>query len=136
MLLLSALTALFMGLGCIFGGANGALVALVIAPGMNLLTYWNADKFVLSMRGAREVDQTSAHEFYTMVAQFARRANLPRPRVYIVDSPNPAAAQLYIVPTGISDLLSTHPATEKRIAALLAMSRPEPRSALDPPLRR
>ena len=45
---------------------------------------------------------------------------------------NPAAAQLYIVPTGISDLFSTHPATEKRIAALQAMSRPEPRSALDP----
>ena len=275
MLLLSALTALFMGLGYMFGGVNGALIALIIAAGMNLLTYWNADKLVLSMHGAREVDQTSAPEFYTLVAQLARRANLPMPRVYIVDSPNPnafatgrnpenaavaattgllrmldrdevaavmahelahvrnrdtlvmtmvatiagaismianfgmffgqdeegrpnpaaailamivapfaamivqmaisrtreygadkagaeicgnpaalasalakiagpaqqlpstansnpAAAQLYIVPTGISDLFSTHPATEKRIAALQAMIKPEPRSALDP----
>lgn len=90
-MLLSALTAMFMGLGYMFGGAGGAVIALVLAAGMNLFTYWNADKLVLKMHGAREVDAHSAPEFYGMVSDLARRANLPQPKVYIVDSPNPNA---------------------------------------------
>lgn len=91
MMLLSALTALFMALGYMFGGSGGAMIALLVAAGMNLFTYWNADKLVLSMHGAREVDAHSAPEFYTMVADLARKANLPMPRVYLVDTPNPNA---------------------------------------------
>lgn len=91
MMLLSALTALFMALGYMFGGSGGAMIALMVAAGMNLFTYWNADKLVLSMHGAREVDAHSAPEFYSMVADLARRANLPMPRVYLVDTPNPNA---------------------------------------------
>ena len=91
MLLLSALTALFMALGYMFGGVSGAMVALLVAAGMNVFTYWNADKLVLSMHGAREVDRQSAPEFYTMVEGLAARAGLPMPRVYLVDSPNPNA---------------------------------------------
>lgn len=67
------------------------MIALLVAAGMNLFTYWNADKLVLSMHGAREVDAHSAPEFYTMVADLARKANLPMPRVYLVDTPNPNA---------------------------------------------
>ena len=52
-MLLAALTALFMGLGYLIGGTGGALIALVIAAGMNLFTYWNADKIVLRMHNAR-----------------------------------------------------------------------------------
>jgi heat shock protein HtpX len=81
-MLLSALTALFMGLGYMFGGAGGALIALLMAAGMNLFTFWNADKIVLSMHGAREVDARSAPEFYGMVAGLARNADLPMPKVY------------------------------------------------------
>ena len=58
-MLLAALTALFMGLGYLIGGASGALIALVIAAGMNLFTYWNADKIVLRMHNAQEVDARS-----------------------------------------------------------------------------
>jgi heat shock protein HtpX len=90
-MLLSALTALFMGLGYMFGGAGGALIALLMAAGMNLFTFWNADKIVLSMHGAREVDARSAPEFYGMVAGLARNADLPMPKVYIIDSPHPNA---------------------------------------------
>ncbi len=90
-MLLAALTALFMSLGYMFGGAGGALIALVLAAGMNLFTYWNADKLVLRMHGAREVDAASAPEFHAIVAQLAARANMPMPKVYIVDSPNPNA---------------------------------------------
>jgi heat shock protein HtpX len=90
-MLLAALTALFMGLGYIFGGSGGAMIALVVAAGMNLFTFWNADSIVLRMHNAREVDERTAPEFYSLVAELARRARLPMPRVYLVESSNPNA---------------------------------------------
>ena len=71
-LLLAGLTALFMGVGFLIGGKGGALIALVVAAGMNLFTYWNSDRMVLSMHGAQEVDARSAPELFDMVAQLAR----------------------------------------------------------------
>jgi heat shock protein HtpX len=88
--LLAALTALLMMLGALFGGTNGALIALVIAAGINLYSYWNADKIVLRMHDAREVDAATAPEFYGIVQQLSQRAGLPMPKVYVVnqDAPN------------------------------------------------
>jgi len=91
LMLLSALTALFMALGYTLGGASGALIALVVAAGMNLFTFWNADKIVLKMHHAREVDGRTEPEFYGMVQQLASRAGLPMPKVYMIDSPHPNA---------------------------------------------
>lgn len=90
-LLLAALTALFMGLGFMIGGRGGMMIALVVALAMNLFSYWNADKIVLRMHDAREVDERSAPELYGLVRELAARAGLPMPRVYIVDSPHPNA---------------------------------------------
>ncbi|TYC93098.1 M48 family metalloprotease [Novosphingobium sp. BW1] len=90
-MLLSALTALFMGLGYLFGGAGGAMLALLVAAGMNLFTFWNADRIVLRMHNAREVDAGSAPQFYRMIERLAHNAGLPMPRVYIVDTPAPNA---------------------------------------------
>ncbi len=90
-MLLAALTALFMVVGFSVGGRGGAMIALLFAAGMNLFTYWNADKIVLRMHGAREVDAQSAPDFYRMVETLARNAGLPMPKVYIVDTPNPNA---------------------------------------------
>lgn len=90
-MLLAALTALFMALGYTLGGSGGAILSLLVAAGMNLFTYWNADKIVLKMHHAREVDAQSAPEFHGLVASLARRAHMPMPRVYIVDNPNPNA---------------------------------------------
>ena len=59
-ILLAGLTALFMGVGYLIGGPNGALVAFFIAAAMNFLSYWNADRLVLSMHGAQEVDEHTA----------------------------------------------------------------------------
>jgi heat shock protein HtpX len=89
-MLLAALTALFMALGFTLGGSRGAFIALVVAFGMNIFTFWNADKIVLRMHRARQVDAASAPEFYAMVEGLARRAALPMPKVYIVedDAPN------------------------------------------------
>jgi heat shock protein HtpX len=91
MMLLAALTAIFMGVGYLIGGVAGMFTALIIAAGMNLFTYWNADRLVLSMQQARQVDARSAPEFYSIVRDLAARANLPMPRVYVVDSPQPNA---------------------------------------------
>ncbi len=90
-MLLSALTALFMALGYTLGGSGGAMIALLVAAGMNLFTFWNADKIVLSMHNAKEVDGESAPEFYGLVRDLAQRAKLPMPRVYLIDEPNPNA---------------------------------------------
>ena len=90
-MLLSALTALFMALGYMFGRSGGAMIALVAAAGMNLLTYWNADKIVLRMHNAREVDQRTAPEFYGIVSRLAQRAGLPMPKVYVVEDASPNA---------------------------------------------
>ncbi len=90
-LLIAAMTALFMGVGALLGGQSGMLIALVVAIGMNAFSYWNSDKMVLRMHGAREVDQRSAPELHGMVADLARNADLPMPKVYIIDNPQPNA---------------------------------------------
>lgn len=90
-MLLAALTALFMALGLTIGGRGGMMIALLVAVGMNIFTYWNADKIVLRMHNAVEVDVRSHPQFYGLVARLAQRAELPMPRVYIVDDANPNA---------------------------------------------
>ena len=90
-ILLAALTALFMGIGYLIGGQAGMVIALLVAGGMNLFAYWNSDKMVLSMYGAREVDARSAPELYGLVQQLAAAAGLPMPRVYVMENPQPNA---------------------------------------------
>jgi heat shock protein HtpX len=89
--LLAGLTALFMAVGYLIGGPGGAVVALIVAAGTNLVTYWNADRVVLSMHGAQQVDERSAPELVGIVRDLAQRAELPMPRVYVMDSPQPNA---------------------------------------------
>ncbi|MEO3387279.1 zinc metalloprotease HtpX [Mesorhizobium sp. CAU 1741] len=90
-MLLALMTALFMGIGYLIGGSGGMLIAFVIAAGMNLFSYWNADKMVLRMHHAVEVDERNAPEYYTIVRDLAGRAGLPMPKVYIIDNPQPNA---------------------------------------------
>lgn len=90
-MLLAGLTALFMGIGFIIGGQSGMMIALVVALAMNVFSYWNSDKMVLGMYGAREVDDRSAPELVGMVRQLAGNAGLPMPKVYVIDSPQPNA---------------------------------------------
>jgi heat shock protein HtpX len=90
-LLLAALTALLMGIGYLFGGASGALLALLLAAGMNFLAYWNADNLVLMMHGAQEVDAQTAPDLCELVRDLADRAGLPMPRIYLMDNPQPNA---------------------------------------------
>jgi heat shock protein HtpX len=90
-LLMAALMGLFLAVGYLLGREQGMLIAFVMAAGMNLFAYWNADKMVLRMHGARQVDRQAAPEFYGLVEELAQRAGLPMPKVYIMDNPQPNA---------------------------------------------
>jgi len=89
-MLLGALSALLLLIGEALGGAQGLIVGFVFAAATNFASYWFSDKMVLSMYNAQEVDETSAPQFYRMVRELATRANLPMPRVYLIneDAPN------------------------------------------------
>jgi heat shock protein HtpX len=88
-ILMAALMGLFLAIGGLIGGAQGMGIAFVIAGGMNLFAYWNSDKVLLSMYGAREVD--SGNDLYRLVQQLAGEAKLPMPKVYITENPQPNA---------------------------------------------
>ncbi|RWA68138.1 MAG: zinc metalloprotease HtpX [Mesorhizobium sp.] len=90
-MLLAAMTALFMGVGFLIGGSGGMMIALLFAAGTNLFAYWNADKMVLRMNNAIEVDARNAPEYHAIVEALARRAGLPMPKTYLIDSPQPNA---------------------------------------------
>src|ERR1700756_3811907 len=88
-ILMAALTGLFLVVGGALGGAQGMGIAFVFALATNLFAYWNSDKVLLSMYGARQVDAASAPDLYRLVEQLAAKAGLPMPRVYITDNPQP-----------------------------------------------
>ena len=89
--LMAAITALFMAIGGLVGGRTGVMIAFALAVGMNFYSYWFSDQMVLKMYSAREVDETSAPQFYRMVRELAQRAELPMPRVYLIDEQAPNA---------------------------------------------
>ncbi len=90
-LLLAGLTGLFLAIGYLIGGQGGMVLAFLFAAGTNLFAYWNADKMVLRMQGAHQIERSSAPEFYDIVANLSARANLPMPKVYIMENPQPNA---------------------------------------------
>jgi heat shock protein HtpX len=88
-MLMAAMAALFMGLGYMLGGRAGMLLAFGLAAAMNIFAYWNSDKLVLKMHNAQEVGPD--HPLWQIVAPLARRAELPMPKVYIVQQDQPNA---------------------------------------------
>lgn len=66
-------------------------MALILAGALNFGAYWFSDRMVLAMYNAQEVGHHQAPELYDLVAELARRAQLPMPRFYIIDDPTPNA---------------------------------------------
>ncbi len=91
LLLMAALTALFMIAGQAMGGQQGMTIALLLALGLNFFAYWNSDKMALAMNRAREVSVAEAPDLHALVGALAARAGIPTPRVYVVDDPTPNA---------------------------------------------
>jgi len=90
-ILLAGMTALFMGVGYLIGGTGGTVIALLFALGTNAFAYWNSDKMVLSVQGAREIDPRSAPDLYAMTQRLAENAGLPMPRLYLIETDQPNA---------------------------------------------
>jgi heat shock protein HtpX len=119
-LLLAAMTALFGWMGWALGGESGMLIALGFAAVMNIGSFWFSDKIVLKMYGAKEI---TYGPLYTMTQDLVRKANMPMPKVYIIDNPQPNAFATgrspshaaVAVNTGLMDIL-----TERELAGVVA----------------
>jgi len=91
LLLLAALTALFLWLGQLIGGRQGMMIALVMAVLMNFISYWFSDKIVLRMYRAQEVSEADAPEFHAIIRGLATKAGIPMPKVYLIPEEAPNA---------------------------------------------
>lgn len=90
-MLLAAMTALFLGVGFMLGGEAGMVIAFGIAVAMNVFAYWNSDKMVLKMYGAKEIGPQDSPNFYGMVKSLAQNAKMPMPKVYLIENDQPNA---------------------------------------------
>ena len=90
-LLLGLLTGIILGIGQLFGGSQGLVIAFVFALLINFGSYWFSDKIVLAMYNAREVSGDDAPELYRTVQNLTVRAQLPMPRLYVIPSESPNA---------------------------------------------
>ncbi|MCS6802743.1 MAG: zinc metalloprotease HtpX [Chloroflexota bacterium] len=114
LLLLALLTGLLIFVGRLVGGVSGMVVAFIFAIAMNFGAYWFSDKIALRMAGAHEIDESQDPELFAMVRHLALRANLPMPRVAVIDDPSPNAFAtgrdpahgVVAVTTGIRQLLT------------------------------
>jgi len=91
MVLMVTLTLLLVAIGGLLGGRSGMTFALIMAFGMNFMTYWFSDKIVLRMYRARAASEAEEPELYEIVRRLAHRAELPMPKVYIIDEDQPNA---------------------------------------------
>jgi len=122
-ILMAAMTGLFLAVGYLIGGGAGALFALVVAAGMNLYAWWNSDSAVLRMHNARPVDAFSAPELQQIVLEQSRNANMPAPKVYILDSDQPNAFATGRNPDNAAVAVSTglmQRLTREEVAAVVA----------------
>ena len=90
-ILMAGIVVLFGMVGAALGGGQGMLIALLFAGAMNVYAYWFSDKIVLKMYNAQEVDENTAPAFYRMVRELAQKAQLPMPKVYVIDEAQPNA---------------------------------------------
>jgi heat shock protein HtpX len=91
MVLMVTLTLMLVFIGGLLGGKSGMTFALIMAFGMNFITYWFSDKIVLKMYGAKQVTEAEAPELYSMVRRLSQRAELPMPKVYVMEQDQPNA---------------------------------------------
>lgn len=91
MILMALLGGIMVAIGGVIGGSYGAIIMLIISLGMDFFSYWFSDSVVLSMYNAREVSENDAPQLYNIVKKLAEKAELPMPRVYVIDDPVPNA---------------------------------------------
>ena len=89
--LMTLMMVLFLLVGYLLGGSTGMTIAFIFSLIMNFGTYWFSDKIILSMYRAKEITREAAPKFYDMIKQLSQSANLPMPRVYVINDPTPNA---------------------------------------------
>ncbi len=106
-LLLIVLTGIFVAMGALVGGKSGLVIAFIMALGMNAISLWKSDTMVLKMFRAHEVDERTAPDYVGLVRDLAARAELPMPRVFVIDNPQPNAFATGRSPTRAAVAAST-----------------------------
>lgn len=90
-LLMAALTGILIAIGGAVAGTSGAIIMFVISLGINFYTYWNSDSICLRAYGAQIIDRETAPNLYDLVEKLAQRAELPMPKVAIIEADEPNA---------------------------------------------
>ncbi len=90
-LLLLVMAALFMLVGWLIGGTSGMILALIVAAGTNVFAWWNSGKMVRRMQGAHELSREQSPQLFEMTEVLAQRAEIPMPKLYIMESDQPNA---------------------------------------------
>lgn len=90
-ILMAGMTAMFMGFGYLIGAQQGMVIALLVAVGMNIFAYWNSDKMVLRAYRAKRASEVGADDLVMMVRQMAEAADMPIPKVYVIENDQPNA---------------------------------------------
>ncbi|MEG8946148.1 zinc metalloprotease HtpX [Rosettibacter firmus] len=90
-ILMTTMMVLFILIGNLIGGQSGMMIAFIFSLAINFGSYWFSDKIVLAMYRAQEVTRKEFPELFNIVEKLSMKANLPMPRVYIIDNPTPNA---------------------------------------------
>ena len=122
-MLLALMTALFMGIGYMIGGQQGALIALLIAAAMNMWSWWNSGNAVLRMHNAVAINESNAPELFRLTEALCERAGLPLPAIYLIDSKQPNAFATGRSPSNAAVAVTTgllEKLTEEEVAGVVA----------------
>jgi heat shock protein HtpX len=90
-ILLALLAGILVVVGGLIGGQHGAMIALIMAFAMNFFAYWFSDKMVLAMYRAKPVTEVEAPDLFGIVRNLSRKAGIPMPKIYRIDTPTPNA---------------------------------------------
>src|SRR5262249_35561739 len=82
--LMTFLTVIVVKAGRSLGGAEGALIALMIALVIHAINYWFIDKFILRLHGAKEIRPDGLPRLYRTIQDLTRRAQIPMPKLYLL----------------------------------------------------
>lgn len=121
--LMALMMALFLLVGYAIGGNAGMTIALIFSIVMNFGSYWFSDKIVLAMYRAKQITRTEAPKFYDMIERLAQNANLPMPKVYIINDPTPNAFATGRNPQNAAVAATTgilHSLNDEEIAGVMA----------------
>lgn len=90
-LLIATLAGLFVAVGALIGGGQGATIALGLALVFNFIMYWSSDRIAIAATRSKPVTEAEAPELYQIVRELAAGARAPMPRIYVSEMAQPNA---------------------------------------------